>query len=91
MTSPRMPLRKNNGATIAVELTALDLRVLTAAMSGNFPDDFDDARLPLLRKLAKADFTLRDLPRAREADTRALRDCCCSVGVTSWECPEHGA
>lgn len=77
--------------TIAVELTALDLRILTAAMAGNFPDDFDDARMDVLRKLAKADFKLRDLPRARRADIAALRECCCSVGVISCECPEHGA
>jgi hypothetical protein len=40
--------------TIAVELTAREIQVLTCAMAGNFPATLNDARMPALRKLARA-------------------------------------
>jgi hypothetical protein len=43
--------------TIAVELTAREIQVLTCAMAGNFPASLNDARMPALRKLAKASTT----------------------------------
>lgn len=46
--------------TIAVDLTARELHVLTCAMAGNHPPSLNDVRLPALGKLAKATHTLRE-------------------------------
>lgn len=52
--------------TIDVALTARELHVLTCAMAGNYPPRLDDARMPALRKLAKA---LRFLAEAKGGPT----------------------
>lgn len=46
--------------TIDVSLSARELQVLTCAMAGNYPPKLDDARMPALRKLAKASRTLEE-------------------------------
>jgi hypothetical protein len=38
-------------------LTPKELQTLTAAMAGNFPESLNEYRMPLLRKLAKAQHT----------------------------------
>lgn len=46
-------MSENDEATATVELTAREVQVLTCAMAGNFPESLADARMPVLRKLAK--------------------------------------
>lgn len=53
--------------TIAVDLTARELHVLTCAMAGNHPPKLNDVRMPTLRKLAKASRTLKEAEADRAA------------------------
>lgn len=46
--------------TICVDLTPRELHVLICAMAGNHPPKLNDVRMPVLRKLAKAERALQE-------------------------------
>lgn len=50
--------------TEPVALTAEEVHVLICAMAGNFPDSLAEHRMPVLRKLAKADRAIGEFKRA---------------------------
>jgi len=57
--------------TISVDLTPRQIQVLICAMAGNFPPSLSRERMPVLRKLAKVNRTLREAI----ADTASHEEC----------------
>lgn len=60
--------------TIPVDLTAHEIQVLMCAMAGNFPESLARVRMPVLRKLARADRAASHYPGGQLSVSRAVAD-----------------